>query len=413
MSTKERNRSGKKLVSAERHLSTPIQPLNPPLGEFFRVLGYRKSDRLAYCVDTARGFPTEIMAVRDLREVEPPDERNVYFSVSPLADEAVARSAGDVAKVRVLWCDLDYKTLLTEDNALAVVDALSDVLDLSCAAIVHTGNGVHAYWRVRDSADDPADVTDRNRLVIGELLSRWGGLVQRIADSIEPEAGIDPVYDLARILRLPGSTNVKDRDNPLPVVVDLLDPAARDKRGRAPAIDLLRLGRILGEVGAEPISRGRSPLRGVDRAISNDDAYEWVNSVPGANADAHEMSPQLRELVDRHRLVDEFCFGVDGASSAYNYMTKLVWRVVMMATEGHDGLACALISIRWAYGETMARRASPAFPEVVGQVRDAVTTEVEFMRAVRGAVAEGRRRGVIPKGPDGRLVFRSRSEDVA
>jgi hypothetical protein len=377
------------------------------------VLGYRLSDRLAYCVDTARGFPTEIMAVRNLREVDPPTDSNVYFSVCPLTDEAVSRSAGDVAKVRVLWCDLDYKTLRTEENALAVVDALSDVLDLPCAAVVHTGNGVHAYWRVLDSEQNPATVTDRNRYGIGELLSRWGGLVQRIADSVEPGAGIDPVYDLARILRLPGSTNVKDPDDPIPVVVDLLDPAARDKRGRAPAISLARLGRILREVGAEPISTGRSVLRGADRAIPDDEVVEWVNSVPGADADAHEMSPAMREIVDRHRLVEEFCFGTDGASSAYSHMTKLVWRVVMMATEGYDGLACALETIRWAYGETMARRASPDFPEVVGQARDAMTAEVEFMRTVRGAVAEGRRRGVIPRGPDGRPVFRTRSEDGA
>ena len=413
MSPKKPNRSGKKPVSEERPLSTSIEPLSPPLVEFFRVLGYRKSDRIAYCVDAARGFRADVMAVRDLREVEPPDERNVYFSVCPLADEAVARAAGDVAKVRVVWCDLDYKTLRTEENALAVVDALSDVLDLPCAAVVHTGNGVHAYWRVRDSEQDPANVTDRNRHGIGELLSRWGGLVQRIADSVEPGAGIDPVYDLARILRLPGSTNVKDPDGPIPVVVDLLDPAARDKRGRAPAISLTRLGRILREVGAEPISGRRSVLRSVDRAIPESEVVDWVNSVPGADADAHEMSPELRELVDRHRLVDEFCFGADGAASAYSHMTKLVWRVVMMATEGHAGLACALMAIQWSYGETMALRASPDHPEVVGQARDAVTADVEFMRAVRGAVAEGRRRGVITKGPDGRLVFRTRSEDAS
>ncbi|MCD2264173.1 hypothetical protein K3888_15860 [Dietzia aurantiaca] len=353
------------------------------------------------------------MAVRDLREVDPPDDHNVYFSVCPLADEAVSRAAGDVAKIRALWCDLDYKTLHTEDNALAVVDALSDVLDSPCAAVVHTGNGVHAYWRVRNSADDSADVTDRNRGWVADLVLRWGGLVQRVADSVEPGARVDNVYDLARIMRLPGSMNVKDPDSPAPVVVDLLDPAARDKRGRAPAIGLSRLGRILREVGAEPISGRRSVLRSVDRAIPESEVVDWVNSVPGADADAHEMSPELRELVDRHRLVDEFCFGADGAASAYEHMTKLVWRAVMMATEGHAGLACALISIQWSYGETMARRGSPDFPEVNGHARDAATAEVEFMRAVRGAVAEGRRRGVVPRGPDGRLIFRTRSEDAS
>ena len=80
--------------------------------------------------------------------------------------------------------------------------------------IVDSGHGLHPYWPISDGHITGGDIGAALALV-----RRWGRLVAVAADQLH--AGVDNVYDLARMMRVPGTLNNKTRGNgaaPIPVV---------------------------------------------------------------------------------------------------------------------------------------------------------------------------------------------------
>jgi hypothetical protein len=67
------------------------------------------------------------------------------------------------------------------------------------SVVVNSGGGFHAYWLLYE----PMVIDDSNRAAITSLQYRWVGHV-----------GGDDVKDLARVLRLPGTRNVKSKYAP-------------------------------------------------------------------------------------------------------------------------------------------------------------------------------------------------------
>lgn len=117
----------------------------------------------------------------------------------------------DCLQVPALWCDLDYagpahaRTDLPADQAAA--EAIIARFELAPTAVVHSGNGLQPWWLL----DEPADIPDAV-----ELLERWEVTWDRLAGG----AHVDHVYDVPRIMRLPGTTNHKPENRqPLPVEI--------------------------------------------------------------------------------------------------------------------------------------------------------------------------------------------------
>ena len=106
----------------------------------------------------------------------------VFFGVLPRANDG--GTAQDVAAARVLWCDLDYKDV-PEPEAWRRIDAFP----VPPAIVVSSGRGLHLYWRLQEPESPPY----------------LAGICRRIAFAL----GGDRCYDPARILRLPGSRNLK------------------------------------------------------------------------------------------------------------------------------------------------------------------------------------------------------------
>lgn len=96
------------------------------------------------------------------------------------------------------------------DAALAVVQALP----LPPTFTIHSGGGLHLWWLLREPWTFAGD---DERAEAQALLRGWGEVVR--ATAARRGFDVDPVHDLARILRVPGTTNHKDPDNPRPVVV--------------------------------------------------------------------------------------------------------------------------------------------------------------------------------------------------
>ena len=93
-------------------------------------------------------------------------------------------------------------------------ELLSFLHDLECppSIIVHSGNGVHTYWLLQEYIT----VTDENRGWIKRIVKGYEKHTHRLG--MERGWKFDPVADLARVLRIPGTLNHKS-DPPKQAVV--------------------------------------------------------------------------------------------------------------------------------------------------------------------------------------------------
>jgi hypothetical protein len=131
---------------------------------------------------------------------------NVYFGVHPTnkaKDTNHRATIGDVAAIGCLFAEMDAK-----DFAGGKTDALDHVLALDPppSAVADSGGGYHCYWLL---AEPYALTTDTKRDRARSIQARWVGLM-----------GGDPgAKDLARVLRVPGTRNLKYDDRPEVTVI--------------------------------------------------------------------------------------------------------------------------------------------------------------------------------------------------
>lgn len=123
----------------------------------------------------------------------------VFYGVLPRR----ARGAGkttDALPGDVVWADLDFK-----DYAGGEAEARSrlEAFPTPPSIVVRSGHGLHVFWMLRDISE-PSELSTASKWVAGVL-------------------GGDHTFDAARLLRLPGSFNLKDPENPIPVTIEKLD----------------------------------------------------------------------------------------------------------------------------------------------------------------------------------------------
>ncbi|MBA7497244.1 hypothetical protein ES702_07856 [subsurface metagenome] len=122
---------------------------------------------------------------------------NVYFGVCP-RDERKGKEE-NVKEVGCIWIDLDCH------NDKERVEKLKGLkkFNLRPSIIVSSGRGYHIYWLL----DKAFTIKNQEeRLTIK-------GYVKGLSKAL----GGDHTFDLARVLRVPGTMNLKDPDKPLPV----------------------------------------------------------------------------------------------------------------------------------------------------------------------------------------------------
>jgi len=140
------------------------------------------------------------------------DEADVYYGVGVRKEKLQTGRGGneDVLAVPALWVDIDiqnqnaHKQENLPQGTEAVKDFLS-TLPFKPSIIIHSGYGIHAYWKLTDPID--TDTPDNLREALW-FMQGW----QRYVNAQAATRGwkLDSVHDAARVLRLPGTLNYKD-----------------------------------------------------------------------------------------------------------------------------------------------------------------------------------------------------------
>lgn len=136
---------------------------------------------------------------------QPSQPVGVYYGVALRNPEATTGKKTDISVIPALWTDIDVVKMGWDEKL--TIGALKS-MELRPSAIVHSGNGLHAYWALSDPVYLPTDDT-RTRIIM------------RVEDAMRKLAGLvggDNTFDITRVLRVPGTFNTKG-DKPKPVKV--------------------------------------------------------------------------------------------------------------------------------------------------------------------------------------------------
>lgn len=156
--------------------------------------------------------PTEYIELRCLGENRP--KRMKFLSVEPINQQLIEKIQAEkynvffgvacrnedysVSSLQALWVDIDFKDF-SSDGIIPVATTIVAKLVLSAISpsiIVSSGHGIHAYWLL----ESPLTDVDLGKDVLKRLAKTFDG---------------DSCHDPTRILRLPDSYNLKDKDNPI------------------------------------------------------------------------------------------------------------------------------------------------------------------------------------------------------
>jgi hypothetical protein len=187
--------------------SALLDTLGHTEGEFTSLLAVLGNGNIRTWV-----FPsTEVVAA----SAKMPAGTDHYFSVNTV--EGPARTGGgrggqeNVTRVAALYADIDVKVGACRNLlvAQAVIAEVAHYLGVKPSVVVSSGGGLQPYWPISDCTDPDVGAV---------LLARFHTLVNTVA--ARHGAKMDNVCETARMLRIPGSQNMKIKGQPRPVTAD-------------------------------------------------------------------------------------------------------------------------------------------------------------------------------------------------
>lgn len=204
-------------------LVTPVSGASePPLLELsglLGVLGFAGEELVSVLNERNGDVSTVVLPLADVfAHVDSiPDDHNVYFGINPMCATVRERfgkrgTDEDVTRLATLPIDFDFAAnkCPNPDTAETIVAELSGILGVRPVARTDSGHGLHVYFAI-----DPDDGRGGDTATRRAILKRFGRLVCAVAKA--HGAKVDSVFDLARMLRLPGSNNCKISGEPVHV----------------------------------------------------------------------------------------------------------------------------------------------------------------------------------------------------
>ncbi|WP_231706573.1 AAA family ATPase [Tsukamurella conjunctivitidis] len=322
------------------------------LYEVLRALGHADEAVVSICTqesDDKKSFRGRTIRVEHLGQGwSPPDDVNVWFSPNPLTMEPGGSRKGgeaDVSRGVALYVDLDVVTPDVKDKGLAslaeceqVIETLTASLGCAPAVVIESGHGLQPIWRVRD-----APLITDGAVAWKTISARWAALVRQTAVTVNPDAHVDSIFNIDRVLRCPGSTNWKLPDEPV--------PARCSVNADAGWLDVTELAAILPEAPvASPVhakgthAKGRAVLDGFRSGAMSATVVGKVREVEAA----------IEDGADRHSTMNSATLGL-----------------VRLGAKGEPGVRTALITVEALF---------EAVGDSVGHDPD------EFQRSLTGAL---------------------------
>jgi len=178
-------------------------------------------DKITYWTPVAAG--PSVMAAK---AVELSSRANVYVAVSVAdvpgpSDRRISNDSS--AGIMGLWADIDIaepdvhkKFNLPPDEASAM--ELLDSLGLPPTIIVHSGHGLQAWWLFKEFWSFNSD---SDRLQAAGLAKRWNDTIRLRAAN--HRWVVDSTFDLARVMRVPGTLNRKTEPHQPVRLVKIID----------------------------------------------------------------------------------------------------------------------------------------------------------------------------------------------
>ena len=173
------------------------------LADIYAALGVGDDEHVSICHRTNGVWHTRIVTPADAGNVVDGLAGDVYFGLNPvdlpIGTNGHRGSENNVTRVVGLPADLDVKNGACPDldTAHAIIDDVATVLGTRPVVVISSGRGLQPIWRVTD-----CDATQGR-----SLLGRFGRLVAACA--LKRVVNVDKVFDLARVLRAPGTLNHK------------------------------------------------------------------------------------------------------------------------------------------------------------------------------------------------------------
>ncbi|GJF09601.1 hypothetical protein NGTWS0302_14280 [Mycolicibacterium cyprinidarum] len=137
---------------------------------------------------------------------------NIHMSVNTVHPDATRRRREDISTLSHLALDVDIKADACADDAQAreVITAVAVAVGAVPVRVTHSGHGWQAWWAVTDGQIGGGALPDT---AAADAVSKR---FQALANHVAP-AGVtlDGVGDLSRIMRIPGTWNIKNPESPV------------------------------------------------------------------------------------------------------------------------------------------------------------------------------------------------------
>lgn len=165
-------------------------------GQGWRECVY-EHDQAAYMVDLLQGDPTP--------------ERDAYISQAGFGEPR--RISAGASTISVLMADLDYYNIpeladLTPHQVWARVNSACPWLPRP-TLLADSGRGCYLIWSLASRRGTGARVRHSPAPLGKHDFGRWVTAMKRLTIALKPFGADEAVVDLARVLRIPGSTNTK------------------------------------------------------------------------------------------------------------------------------------------------------------------------------------------------------------
>jgi len=275
----------------------------------------------------------------------------------------------DIVAITGLWGDVDIgsadvpkRCALPRSTEEAV--ALAGAIGVAPSLIVHSGHGIQPYWLFAEPWFLP-DESERARAA--DAVRGWVLTLQGLAR--DRGWAIDPVGDLARVMRVAGTMNFKCPERPVPARLILPEQYSRDV-ARYPRDELLsRIRTPAGRVAQEPLIQPGEPA-----LIPPDEARRA--ELASRLRMLRQSSPEFDRTWTRQR---RFASGRDSASE---YDLSLASQLAS-AGFGDADIARILFMWREEHGERPEKALRGDYiARTIGKARESLAANCSFIRQV-------------------------------